>query len=113
MNLKKKIEYIRNFRTAILEKEISLIDSNKNIKNTISSILEEHYGITDIVSKLDGDYLMNNYEKYVENLQKCKEFMAYNPVKCELVFNNEVIKNSRIQLEKHLKTSHELIDNIR
>lgn len=113
MNLKKKIEYIRNFRTEILEKEISLIDSNKNIKSTISSILEEHYGITDIVSKLDGDYLLNNYEKYVENLQKCKEFMAYNPVKCELVFNNDVIKNSRIQLEKHLKASHELIDSIR
>jgi hypothetical protein len=75
--------------------------------------LEEHYAITDVVSHIDGEALLNNYEDYVENLQKCKDFLAYNPVKCELVFNNDVIKNSRIQLEKHLKTSHELIDNIR
>jgi hypothetical protein len=39
--------------------------------------------------------------------------MAYNPVKADLVFNNEVIKNSRVFLEKHLKRSHELIDSIR
>jgi len=39
--------------------------------------------------------------------------MAYNPVKCELVFNNDIIKNSRISLEKQIKSSHELIDNIR
>ena len=54
MNLKRKIEYIRSFRSEILEKEIKLIESNKNIKQTISSILEEHYGITDVVSHLDS-----------------------------------------------------------
>ena len=39
--------------------------------------------------------------------------MAYNPVKCELVFNNEVIKGSRVALEKHLKQAHNTTDSIR
>lgn len=67
----------------------------------------------DVISNIDGESLINNYQNYVDRLQKCKEFMAYNPVKCELVFNNDIIKNSRIILEKHLKNSHEIIDNIR
>jgi hypothetical protein len=113
MNLKKKIEYIRSFRTDILEKETQLMESNRNIKNTISAILEEHYAITDVVSHIDNRTLVTNYDEYSLNLQKCKDFLAYNPVKGELVFNNEVIKNSRIVLEKHLKNSHELIDSIR
>lgn len=65
MNLKRKIEYIRSFRTEILEKEIKLIDSNKNIKHTISSILEEHYAITDVVSHLDGEALANRQDDYI------------------------------------------------
>ena len=64
MNLKRKIEYIRSFRMEILEKEIKLIDSNKNIKHTILSILEEHYGITDVVSHLDGEALVNRQDDY-------------------------------------------------
>lgn len=106
MNLKKKIEYIRSFRTDILEKETQLMESNRNIKNTISAILEEHYAITDVVSHIDSRILATNYDEYALNLQKCKDFLAYNPVKGELVFNNDVIKNSRIVLEKHLKNSH-------
>ena len=53
MNLKKKIEYIRNFRSEILEKEIQLIESNKNIKETMNQIFEEHCNIRDVVSKID------------------------------------------------------------
>ena len=34
-------------------------------------------------------------------------------MKGELVFNNDVIKNSRIALEKQLKISHDLLDNLR
>jgi hypothetical protein len=98
MNLKKKMEYLRNFRTDILHKETQLLDSNRNIKGTIATILEEHYAITDVVSHIDGETLSNNYDQYAESLLKCKQFLAYNPVKCELVFNNDVIKNSRIQL---------------
>jgi hypothetical protein len=52
MNLKKKIEHIRTFRTTILEREVELVDSNHNIKTTIASILEEHYRIRAIVSHL-------------------------------------------------------------
>lgn len=64
MNLKKKIEYIRNFRTDILDKETQLMESNKNIKSTIAAILDEHYGITDVVSHIDADTLTKNSDQY-------------------------------------------------
>ena len=113
MNLKKKTEHIRNFRADILEKEIDLIESNKKIKSTMSRILEEHYRIREVVSRLEDEALTSDPAGYGESLSKCKEFLAYNPVKCELVFNNEVIKASRVGLEKHLKHAHSTTDSIR
>lgn len=32
--------------------------------------------------------LSENYDAYLEYLQTCREFLAYNPVKGNLVFNN-------------------------
>lgn len=72
--------------------------SNGGIKTTIAAILEEHYHIRDAVAKLLPDCLVSNQEQYQASLQACRDFMAYNPVKGELVFNNEVIKGSRVQL---------------
>jgi hypothetical protein len=39
--------------------------------------------------------------------------MAFNPVKGDLVFNNDIIKKGRVSLERQLRKSHETIDNIR
>lgn len=37
------------------------MESNQHIKNTIASILEEHYKIRDIVSHLDSEALASNF----------------------------------------------------
>ena len=82
------------------------MDSNGRIKSTITSILEEHYQIRSVVSHIDTESLLNNQEYYQEQLQKCRQFMAFNPVKGDLVFNNDVIKRGRVALERQLKKSH-------
>ena len=72
MNLKKKTEHIRKFRASILEQEVSLIESNKKIKETMSNILEEHYSIREVVSQLEEESLATNTAVYSDNLKKCK-----------------------------------------
>ena len=87
--------------------------SNRGIKSTVSAIREQHYLIRDVMSHIDPEGLNNNFEQYLHCLQQSKQFMTYNPIKGDFTFNNQIIKTSRVQLEKYLQKSQELIGHIR